>query len=433
MNGVALTSGPLPVAVLALGCLALAWLCVGDRRYVRRVLPAALGAAAAGTGLLFVLAELVFRWWNASLPRYLYIYAAAGIFVLALLVPRLRATGRPGGRILTLAAAALVLLCVASGANTAYRQYPTLESLLTPPAPEDGDLPRRNPQDVAGLPPTTADTWQPPSDMPADGAVFSTDIPESGSGYTSGPALVYLPPAYLASTPATDLPVLVLLHGQPGSPSDWTVSGQLLEVMDEFADRHRGLAPVVVIPDLSGTGGTDWPLCLDSKVGRSATYLAVDLPAWVRENLASGLSGEQQWAAAGYSYGGTCALQLAVNFPQVYPTFVDIAGENEPTDPAGRQALIDTYFGGDEAAFQAQNPLDRLTRQSYPDSHGIIVVGRDDGVYAPQGRQVYDAAKAAGMDVQLQELPGAHSWQVWQAGLKENLQWLSTRLGLLPP
>lgn len=429
---VQLSSGPLPVALLVLGALALAWLCIGGTRYRRVVLPVALAAAAVGTVLFFVLAELVLHWWDASFPRYLYLYAAAGIFALAVLVPRFRSTRRRTGRALTVLASVLVLISAASGANTAYDQYPTLAELLNPPPPTSGNPPHRNPADVAGLPPTTAANWQPPADLPARGRVYTTDLPESGSGYSSGPGLVWLPPAYLASTPAVDLPVLVLLHGQPGSPSDWTVSGQLAEVMDGFAARNRGLAPVVVMPDLSGTGGTDWPLCLDSKVGRSATYLATDLPAWVRDNLVSGLAGGRQWAVAGYSYGGTCALQLAVNFPDSYPTFVDISGENAPTDPAGRQALIDTYFGGDQAAFEQQNPLDRLKRDTFTDSAGIVVVGEDDGIYAPQGRQVYQAAQAAGMDVHLQELPGGHSWQVWRAGLSENLQWLSVRLGLLP-
>jgi len=35
------------------------------------------------------------------------------------------------------------------------------------------------------------------------------------------------------------------------------------------------------------------------------------------------------------------------------------------------------------------------------------------------------------MDVQLQELPGGHSWQVWKAGLANNLDWLGHRLGIL--
>nr|WP_231715278.1 alpha/beta fold hydrolase [Arthrobacter gengyunqii] len=267
--------------------------------------------------------------------------------------------------------------------------------------------------------------------MPSEGKVYSAEIPGSTSGYASNSALVYLPPAYLASPAAVNLPVLVLIHGQPGSPNDWLVGGQLLDMMDSFAAKHQGLAPVVVMPDASNADNTNWPLCLDSDISSSATYLAVDVPSWVRQHLAAGLSGGSQWAVAGYSYGGTCALQLAANYPDTYPTFIDIAGESEPTVTQGTDSLINTYFGGDKSRFTAQNALDRLAAQSFPDSAGIIAVGADDSVYTPEGRQVYEAARAAGMQVTLQVLPGGHSWQVWQAGLANNLDWLGRRLGIL--
>ena len=424
-----LTTGVVPVAALLLGALSVAWLCWGRGRHFSRVIPLAALSAAAFTLLLFVLAELVFLWWNASLPRYLYVYAFLAIFAEFLAVRRFLTAQGFAARVLPVLAAFLVLLALFTGVNVAYGQYPTIASLLERPG-TSAPLPTRTPPDPVP-PPATESSWQPPPGMPAEGSVYSASIPESGSGYRSNPALIYLPPAYLASPPAENLPVLVLLHGQPGSPSDWFTAGQLAQVMDDFAAAHNGLAPVVVVPDLSAAGAANWPLCLDSAAGQSATYLAVDLPAWVKANLASGLTDASQWAVAGYSYGGTCSVQLAVNFPEVYPTFLDIAGESEPTVPGGRGALVDTYFGGDSAAFTAQNALDKLKVQSFPDTAGIVVVGRDDSVYAPQGQQVYDAAKAAGMDVQFQELDGGHSWAVWKAGLVNNLDWLSGRLGIL--
>ena len=425
-----LTTGVIPVAAMCLGVLSVAWLCWGRRRHITRVLSLAALTAAVVTGLLFFLAEYVLHLWDASFPRYLYLYAFIAIFAEFLAVHRLFSSRGLAGRLLSILAGGLVLVALFTGVNTAYGQYPTLATLFGQSGISSGALPTRTPPNPIPAA-VTEQTWQPPSDLPANGRVYSVSIPESGSGYLSNPALVYLPPAYLASTPAQNLPVLVLLHGQPGGPSDWFNAGQLAGVMDDFAAAHHGLAPVVVVPDLSDAGATNWPLCLDSNLGRSATYLAVDLPAWVKANLASGLTDSTQWAVGGYSYGGTCSIQLAVNFPQVYPTFLDIAGENEPTVPGGRNALVNLYFGGDAAAFTAQNALDRLSTQKFPDSAGIIVVGKDDTVYAPQGQQVFDAAKSAGMDVQFQELDGGHSWAVWKAGLVNNLDWLSKRLGIL--
>lgn len=427
----ALTSGAVPVLVLSLGAAGLCWLCWGPRRYLTRVVPFALMGAMAGTVLLFVGAELWLDWWNASFPRYLYLYSASGILALLLVVPRWRLSRDFLPRILTVLSAAAVLLGAASATNVAYGQFPTLESLVVRPGDSNGEVPLRKLVPGQDTTPSTEANWTPPSNMPAEGGVYEVQIPESGSGYAAASSLVYLPPAYLGTPHAQNLPVLIALHGQPGAPADWFAGGQLQEVMDDFAARHHGLAPIVVLPDLSGGANSNWSLCLDSKQGRGATYLAEDVPRWIQANLSAGLSGPQQWAAAGYSYGGTCAVQLAVNFPAAFPTFIDIAGENEPTIPGGMQSLLDTYFGGDASAFAAQNALDILMQQSFPDTAGIVVVGKDDSVYNGEGREVYNAAKAAGMDVQLQELPGGHSWQVWKAGLVNNLDWLGHRLGIL--
>ena len=421
------------MTLLALGGVSLLWLAAGGVRQLLIVVPAAALTAAALTFLLYLLAESVFHWWNAAFPRTLYVYAGLGILAVILAVVRLMGAETTPVRILTLVATVLAVTAVASSVNTAFGQYPTLGSLFNPPRPISADLPERDPATAAGVPATTEANWTPPSNMPAAGSVYSVTIPGTVSGYTSNPALVYLPPAYLAAPAAVNLPVLVLLHGQPGTPSDWLVGGQLENLMNNFAAAHHGLAPVVVVPDVSNANNANWPLCLDSDISSSGTYLAVDIPAWVGQHLASGLSGGNQWAVAGYSYGGTCAMQLATNFPDQYPTFIDIAGETGPTIVQGQDALIKTYFGGDASRFTAQNALDRLAANSFPDSAGIVAVGINDTMYEPQGRQVYAAAKAAGMEVTLQELPGGHSWQVWQAGLANNLDWLGKRLGLLGP
>jgi S-formylglutathione hydrolase FrmB len=36
------------------------------------------------------------------------------------------------------------------------------------------------------------------------------------------------------------------------------------------------------------------------------------------------------------------------------------------------------------------------------------------------------------MQIVFRELPGAHDWRVWSAGLETSLPWLAGRLGLTP-
>ncbi|MEE2034560.1 alpha/beta hydrolase, partial [Rhodococcus chondri] len=232
--------------------------------------------------------------------------------------------------------------------------------------------------------------------------------------------------AYVAS-PRPDLPVLVLLAGQPGSTDDWLVGGKLTDIMDAYAAGHRGLAPIVVLAD--GTGGQFAnPLCVDSHLGNAATYLTVDVPEWVRTHLQVDPD-PRAWAVGGLSYGGTCALQLATTRPDVYPTFLDLSGQAEPT-LGDRNSTIREVFGGDAEAFARNNPTDLLARNHYPGSAGAFVVGLDDTAFRSGLEQLTAAAQAAGMDVHLTELPGTHSFAVWSAGLEKELPWLSHRLGL---
>jgi S-formylglutathione hydrolase FrmB len=142
------------------------------------------------------------------------------------------------------------------------------------------------------------------------------------------------------------------------------------------------------------------------------------------------LQASDRRAIGGFSYGGTCALQLATNRPDVYPTFLDMSGQAEPSLGDHAQTVAAAF--GDrpdpEAAYQAVNPMRRL-----PQVRGIagrLVVGRDDHVYGPQAHRVVDSAQAAGLDVTLTMTGGIHSWTVAKDGLVAELPWVSRRTGL---
>ncbi len=216
----------------------------------------------------------------------------------------------------------------------------------------------------------------------------------------------------------------MLVPGQPGGPDDWLLAGRLADVADAFAAAHDGLAPVVVVPDSTGSPFGN-PLCLDSRLGAAETYLADDVPEWVAAHLQ--VSG--RLAIGGFSFGGTCALQLAVRRPDVYPTFLDISGQAEPSLGDHARTVQDA-FGGDEDAFRLVEPLAELAGKRYPTSAGWLAVGRDDPDFRPQDEQVAAAARAAGMQVTLDEPPGGHSWSMASDALGRALPWIAARTGL---
>ncbi|MGW0002325.1 alpha/beta hydrolase [Nocardia grenadensis] len=403
-------------------------------RVQRRWLLVGLSTVAVGSvavvALAAVFVEKVWRPFPDRLPGVVYVWSGVAVLAIALLVGRYIVRRRDRSRPLVAAGllgmAAAVVLCAAGGINAVYVAYPTVRTVLGirdfRTVPFDAAL---APGPGAAANPPLA-SWTPPADLPKTGAVTETDIPGAVSRFSARAARIYLPPAYFA-TPRPDLPVLVLLAGQPGSTADWLVGGRLTETMDAYAAGHRGLAPIVVLAD--GTGGQlRNPLCVDSRLGNAATYLSVDVPTWVRAHLQVDPD-PRAWAVGGLSSGGTCAVQLATTRPEVYPTFLDMSGQADP-GLGDRDTTIREVFGGDAAAFARNDPAELLAHNSYPGSAGGFVVGLGDTEYRGAVERLAVAARAAGMDVHLTEVPGSHSFAVWSAGLEKEMPWLGHRLGL---
>jgi S-formylglutathione hydrolase FrmB len=331
---------------------------------------------------------------------------------------------------------ATIVLVAASGnqINKHFQQYPTLGDLLgaSPdsqidgPPPIDGSV---QPTTPAG-PLTTS--WTPTgSRIPADGhgKISEINIPGTVSGFQARPGKVYYPPAYFADNPVL-LPVVVLISGQPGEPADWFLADRAQKVMDDFAATHKGIAPIVVVPDALGSQLAN-PLCANTDRGQVDTYLAKDVPDAIRKQLRADPD-THKWVFGGFSYGGTCAIQLATNHPDIYPNFVDISGQLEPTFGT-RQQTVDAAFNGDNAAFVKVNPMDLMSTRKFPDSAGWFIVGSEDAEYKTQQQAVYAAAQQAGMNVQYWENPGSgHDWGTAVAGLEHTMPWIAQKTGLTP-
>jgi S-formylglutathione hydrolase FrmB len=432
-----LISGAVPVWAVVIGALSLVALAVGSgSRWWTRLVPSILLGAIVLAVVVKVVVDKLWQPFPDALPWTVLVCIGVAGLGIELAVVRPPITGRLGPRrrwwhrVGVVGAALVVVVASAAEVNRYYGQYPTLRNALGLSYSNQiafGQLPPSADQEAAPRPgQPLSEIWRPPPGMPAGGMISPAPIPAPVSGFAARPGWVYLPPAYLAS-PRARLPVLVLLGGQPGTTRDWLDGGRLTEFMDRFAAAHNGLAPVVVMPDHLGATTAN-PLCLDSRLGKVETYLSVDVPTWIRAHLHINTDA-RAWAIAGFSQGGTCALQLAVRAPGIYPTFVDISGQDEPT-LGNRKRTVDAAFGGDRAAFAKVNPLDLLATSRYSASAGSIVVGRDDRTYRPQQQHVFAACRAAGMDVSWLELPGGHTWPVWAPGLERSLPWLGVRLGL---
>ena len=269
--------------------------------------------------------------------------------------------------------------------------------------------------------------WIPPKDQPAVGTIGSVTIPNTLSGFRSRPAGLYLPPAALVKD-APPLPLVIMLMGQPGN-ADPSFQKTIL---DAFAARHNGLAPIVLVADQLGDPAID-PLCLDTaKWGRAETFLVGDVVAWARAHL-NVLSDAAHWTIAGYSNGGQCALSLGAKHPDVWGNVLDISGEVYPGSSRSKRTLMES-FAGNTAAYEATKPLTILAGKRYSDMVGIFTVGSNDGNYVAQAKRVEAAARSSGWMTTYFEVPnGGHVLGALLGGLDEGYRVLYPRLGLSNP
>lgn len=429
--------GPLPTVLLILAGVAGVILLVrSHREWWTRIVPGIIAGSILLTALLVWFVVAVWRPFPDALPGSVVIWTGVMLAAVALAVGHFFSARWWRGCIAVVAAIA-VLAAGMNQINRKYGYFPTAAAALGLPLPQQRPLPPIQPVGGPfGVGPRsrTVQGWTAPPGMPAGGAVSTVTIPGVLSGFTARPAWVYVPPAYLtAHRPA--LPVLMLIPGQPGSSRDWLDGGRVIQIMDEFAARHAGIAPLVVMPDALGSGLAN-PLCADTTLGNADTYLSKDVPEWVRQNLQVDTD-TNQWAVGGFSFGGTCALQLAVNHPGLFPTFLDISGQREPT-LGSHQRTVDRAFAGDEGSFAKVNPWDILEAAARLEGRstnftrvaGILAIGAHDHVFGADQRAIQTVAIRAGISIHWLEVPGGHSWYVGAGALEQSLPWLAARMGL---
>jgi S-formylglutathione hydrolase FrmB len=268
------------------------------------------------------------------------------------------------------------------------------------------------------------------SQRPASGVLAAISIPGRTSGFSARAAQVYLPPAWFGQ-PRPKLPVLLLLHGTPGAPTDWIDRGGAVDTLDTWASAHRGIAPIVVMPDINGSFDSDTE-CVDGPAGQAETYLTEDVPAFVADRFFTQPPG-RQWALAGLSEGGSCAMMLVLRHPGQFATFADYGGLAGPRSGGGNALgdTVDALFAHSLTEFRAHEPGWLLTHRRYPQVSGWFEAGDYDGDPLTAARQLEPLARAAGVSTQLVVVHAAdHSFFLWRKAFADSLPWLAGRLGL---
>jgi S-formylglutathione hydrolase FrmB len=222
-----------------------------------------------------------------------------------------------------------------------------------------------------------------------------------------------------------------MFAGQPGGPADWLTGGMLRARMDRFAADHHGVAPVVVVVDPNGSANGN-TLCMDSKIAKADTYLSKDVPEWIEKTLDVG-NDHRKWAAGGFSFGGTCALQMVTRHPDVFDSALAFSGEREPTLAKERQKTVEAAFGGDDAAFDAETPLNIMAKERFDANAVFLGAGASDHEFVAYLEELSAAARNAGFAVETKVVADTgHSWEATAGSLPLALDFVARRWGIGP-
>jgi S-formylglutathione hydrolase FrmB len=380
-----------------------------DRRWLRRRLPLMLIAVAvtiaATAGALWVTETVT----DPYPPSFL-LWVGLGLAALAACPMVLRWAGDGvAGRLRRVGAVLAVPLTLAGALlliDDEYGIWPQLGDVLG--HSEDALSGAELRQLLPGGTPPKGKVRNPGAErLPRKGVIAKLDAPSTRSHFRHRPGVVYLPPAYFGAH-RQDLPVLIMMVGAPGTPTNWLRAGAAEAADDAYAAAHHGVAPVLVIVDHNGsaTGDTE---CVDGPHGNSETYLTVDVPAFITTTLGMPRN-PHKWGVVGFSEGGTCALGMVLGHPDVYQHLVDLAGDPRPNLGNKQHTLTDLY-GGSVAAQQAHEPAHLLATRRYSGVTAWFAAGVEDPGRILVAEKLAAATTKAGIVTHEFTGIGGHNWQ----------------------
>ncbi|MDI2126844.1 alpha/beta hydrolase [Yinghuangia seranimata] len=255
------------------------------------------------------------------------------------------------------------------------------------------------------------------------GRFVKTDFAGPKSGVT-GEVDVYTPPQY--DDPANkdrEFPVVMLLHGIPGTNSGW-VGDKAMNVQKQVEPLVASgkIQPfILVVADIGNNSNNTQCSDVPGK-GNRGTWLADDVRTMVIGNFRAA-SDPKQWATLGYSTGGTCAIKLAVQHPQAFHYGMSMAADDYKGDGSA--------FKGDNDLRNKNSALWLLQHQKpAPDVSLWLMTSKEDEVGQTRfSDELIQAAKEAGVQAEAFTVPrGGHVTATWRQLVEPAFVWLNGKM-----
>ena len=263
---------------------------------------------------------------------------------------------------------------------------------------------------------------------------------------------VYLPPQYFQKAYAHyKFPAIELLHGSPGNPQAWLSVLDVIPTYLSLLEAHPSDAAVLVMPDTDG--GQQYGLqCLNNPGGiQDMTFVAQDVPDYLARFVRVQAPGPA-WGVAGYSEGGYCAANIALQEPDRYGAagimsgyFVPIQSQVPKDNKPGGKPYTVNVFAGHPALQLINSPGAYITKVPLAVRLPAFwlaagVQDKQDVRAAANFRQLVQTRLLVQNRLLLQNRPtnvpflvvpdGGHQGSVWRAALGPMLAWMTPQLAV---
>jgi len=258
---------------------------------------------------------------------------------------------------------------------------------------------------------TVATIYQPVQVATLQGTIEQGTYPSPALGGRWRPYMIYLPPSYSAF-PQRRYPVVYMLHGNPGSMTDWFAGAHLDTIANELITAGKIRETIFVAPDGNGPDYrvSEWANSFDNRQ-RMEDSIVYDLVHEVDTHYRT-LADPADRAIAGNSDGGFAAANIALHHPDVFDTVLSLGGyfvaDNGPVFGVGPASTA--YRRTNSPAMYVTTPSGLQAARALT---FFIGVGTQDRPYFPLGIAFYGELRRLGVRADLLQVPGGHSWQVW--------------------
>ncbi|MEV4442179.1 alpha/beta hydrolase-fold protein [Streptomyces sp. NPDC049577] len=241
------------------------------------------------------------------------------------------------------------------------------------------------------------------------------------------PAFVYLPPQYFQKQYERHrFPVMVAISGYPGGIMNLAQHLQVPQTASRLLAENKMQPTIIVMvrPTIAPPRDTE---CVDVPDGPQAeTFFTKDLPDALRSTYRVGAD-PSAWGVFGYSSGGTCALELAMRQPNVYPAAAALSADYK----VGNDLTTGNLFGSGPDAKQKQHEHDliwRLQNMPAPRVSVLVTSSKKGEKNYGETEKFLKAVKEPMTSASIILPEGSHHFTTWRREIGPLMEWMSQQL-----